>query len=172
MTEIRKKCVDSTGPALEAYFTVEAALVLPIVFACYLFVALIMCFIYERCVLEQNACRLSVWMEYVDGYEKLSGEMSGESKTELTEQDLCTYLLQCLEEEEKPSFLFAGDKKAVLEVSDNGISVERSFVYPALGSVGHEIKCWAQRVKAAEVLRTVRLLRNIVSKEEKEEEND
>lgn len=44
-----------------AYFTVEAALVLPIVIAALLFVIYMMLFQYDRCLLEQDMGAIALW---------------------------------------------------------------------------------------------------------------
>ena len=49
-----------------AYFTVEAALVLPIVIAALLFVIYMMLFQYDRCLLEQDMGAIALWGALVD----------------------------------------------------------------------------------------------------------
>lgn len=62
----------------KAYFTVEAALIMPLVLGCYLFVIGMMFFQYDRCVLEMNMARLAAW--------GAAGESGGEAATGLWEQ--------------------------------------------------------------------------------------
>lgn len=45
---------------IDAYFTVEASLVLPVVVAAILFTIYLLFFEYDRCVMEQNAGRLAM----------------------------------------------------------------------------------------------------------------
>lgn len=49
-----------------AYFTVEAALVLPIVIATLLFVIYMMLFQYDRCLLEQDLGAIALWGSLAD----------------------------------------------------------------------------------------------------------
>lgn len=49
-----------------AYFTVEAALVFPIVIAVILFVIYMMLFQYDRCLLEQDLGAIALWGTVVD----------------------------------------------------------------------------------------------------------
>lgn len=49
-----------------AYFTVEAALVLPVVIAVLLFVIYMMLFQYDRCLLEQDLGGIALWGALVD----------------------------------------------------------------------------------------------------------
>lgn len=49
-----------------AYFTVEAALVLPVVIAVMLFVIYMMLFQYDRCLLEQDLGGIALWGALVD----------------------------------------------------------------------------------------------------------
>lgn len=49
-----------------AYFTVEAALVLPVVIAVILFVIYMMLFQYDRCLLEQDLGAIALWGTLVD----------------------------------------------------------------------------------------------------------
>ncbi len=49
-----------------AYFTVEAALVLPVVIGVILFVVYIMLFQYDRCLLEQDIGAIALWGSLVE----------------------------------------------------------------------------------------------------------
>ena len=49
-----------------AYFTVEAALVLPVVIGAILFVIYMMLFQYDRCLLEQDIGGIALWGSIVE----------------------------------------------------------------------------------------------------------
>ena len=60
-----------------AYFTVEAALVLPLVISAMLLVTYLFCYQYDRCLLEQDMGGLALWSSaaasgYVEDTEELS----------------------------------------------------------------------------------------------------
>lgn len=111
--------------AVGGYFTVEAALVLPIVFGCYFVVVMSLIFIYERCIWEQNACRLPIWREYVEGY--WSGDPGRED--ELSEEELGKYLLQYLGREEKHRYLTSCSVGTKLKIRGEKCFIEREVTY-------------------------------------------
>ena len=69
---------------MKAYFTVEAACILPLVFSVYVFLIYGMFYQYDRCLLEQDVAQLVLrtqWEE--DRKSVLSGEQIRESETYL-----------------------------------------------------------------------------------------
>lgn len=52
---------------MKGYMTVEASLVLPIVFSIIMFVLSLLLYSYDRCLLEQDVAALVVRSEYLDG---------------------------------------------------------------------------------------------------------
>ena len=91
-----------------AYFTVEAAMVIPIVMGCIGMVCMLMFYMYERCVLDENACRALVWRLYVEGsgYTDLTAE-------KIENKQMVRYLLAYLQKEEAERYLLGrSDGKA------------------------------------------------------------
>ena len=59
-----------------AYFTVEAALVLPIVISAMLLISYLFCFQYDRCLLEQDMGALALWSSVAaSGYAEGAGDL-------------------------------------------------------------------------------------------------
>ena len=81
---------------LPGYFTVEAAMVMPIVFAVYIFMISMLIYIYEGCIWEQNGFRMLVQKPYLDGYVRMHGDVT---ETKIGEKEICRYILEKNKEE-------------------------------------------------------------------------
>ena len=142
------------------YFTVEAALVMPVVLICYLLIIQLLIFIYERCIWEQNACRLPVWKEYVEGYVQMNP-----AAEEISEKEIFQYVLQCLNEEEAEKYFLGQEITAQIGIRGEIINVSRSILYPQFGNKKYEGLIARICPKPVEYIRTTALL------EEKIKEN-
>lgn len=68
-----KKCTGSWIQKKNAYFTVEAALILPVVLGTLLFIVYMLLFQYDRCLMEQDLGELALWGSRVEAED--SGEL-------------------------------------------------------------------------------------------------
>ena len=66
-----------------AYFTVEAALVLPVVIGAMLFVIYTMLFQYDRCLLEQDIGAIALWGSLVEASD--TAELEQKAQTRMSE---------------------------------------------------------------------------------------
>lgn len=137
-----------------AYFTVEAAMVMPAVFACYLLTVLLMIYIYERCVWEQNTCRLSVWKKYVEGLANMSPEAE-----EIPEKDIYRYLLQCLEEEESGKFFLGQDIATQMKGQGEFVQVNRERLYPQFNNQSYNVAVSCISLDPVEYIRMTNMLK-------------
>lgn len=144
------------------YFTVEAALVMPVVFACYLFVMVILIFFYERCVQEENACRLPVWKEYVEGF--LGSD--GENRDIFSEQEIAQYLMGCLENEELDRYILSEDLEADILFRGEWMQIRRNTVYPLFGDWEMAAEIWVYSPDPTAYIRSVNFLKNTIMKDE------
>lgn len=149
------------------YFTVEAALVMPIVLMCYVFIILLLCYIYERCVWEQNAYRLPVWKEYVEGYANMNSEIA----EDVSKEDICRYILACLSKEEETRYLFGQEMTAEITVRGEYIKISRGFKYPQFGDKAYTIQMSAVILNPTDYLRTANGLKNKIVDDERENDD-
>ncbi len=149
---------------IAGYFTVEAALIIPVVFACYFAIIVFMICIYERCILEQNAYRLPVWREYVEGYINLYPE----ENDEITETEICQYILGCLEAEESSRYLLGQNIQASVRIRGEYVEVTRSISYDQAGGWTNETTCAGICLMPVEYIRTINLLKNKITGDEGE----
>ena len=152
-----KKCKRT----IPSYFTLEAALVMPTVLACIFLIILFLCYSYERTVMEQNACRLPVWIEYVEGY----AGMHPEERAQFSKEEICRFVLGALNETEKHAYVFAGDTFAKVNIRGERIIVDRSLDYPVLGDLRREFQATAFCLEPTAYLRLVRGMEEMFGKE-------
>lgn len=155
----KKKCISG-------YFTVEASMVMPVVLVCYLFIIVLLCYIYERSVLEQNACRLPVWEEYVEGYLNLYPKNAGET----SKDRIYEYILNRLNDEEGDQYLFGQSVKADVTVRGEKVMVERSFLYTQFGGWEHEFTAACYCPDPEDYIRTMNMLEDKLAEETEDDE--
>lgn len=143
----------------EGYFTVEAALVMPVVLMCYAALFLLLCFIYERCIWEQNACRLPVWKEYVEGFAALDLK-----DAEDVEDEVCRYILECLNKEEEQKYLLGQNISAQIRVRGDYITITRGSCYPQLGGISYENRVAILAFEPVNYLRETRNINDFINR--------
>lgn len=159
-----KRDVKKKNQSFAGYFTLEAALVMPVVLACYFIVMVFLCYTYERSILEQNACRLPVWLEYVDGY---MGLYAGEAK-DFSKEETCRYVLGRLNEAEKQQYLWGTDILAELTVRGNSIKVDRAFSYTPFGGANQEFTLSAFCLNPVDYIRSTNRIKDTIVEREGE----
>jgi len=153
---------------IKGYLSVEAALIMPLVFLCYFVIVIYMCSSYERCIWEQNACRMPIWVKFWEGEEKLY--LNG--KGELSEREMLEYAEQWVQEEEKTKYLFGSEVSAQFTRKGNAYLVERGIVFSVLGK--HQCE-FQQKVDCSEpvaFLRTARKIEGAVQGEGREDDKE
>ena len=153
------------GP--EAYFTVEAALIMPIVLGCYCLIIQLLCFSYERCIWEQNGYRLPVWMEYVDGF----GGLNTSKREELSKEIICRYVLAHLEEAEKEAYIFGRNAEAQIQVRGEFVKVGRTMKYAPFDDRDYEKEVKEVCLEPVEYIRTTKMLKNKLNRKEGNEDD-
>ncbi len=148
-----------------AYFTVEAALVMPVVLACYLLIIMLLIYIYERCIWEQNAYRLLIWKEYVEGFINMNP-----AAEEICEEDIYRYILTNLNKEEAEKYFFGLEISAQINSRGDLVKVNRKVLYPQFGGRSYEMTLSCACLKPTEYVRMVTLLKEQIK--ERWEEND
>lgn len=146
---------------IPAYFTVEAALVMPTILTCIFLIMIFLCYSYERAIVEQNACRLPLWMEYVSGY----AGMYPEVREKFSKEEICRSVMGYLNETEKHAYVFGRDTFAELHIRGERIIAERSMIYPVLGDLRWEFEVTAFCLEPTDYLRLVRGIKEISGKE-------
>ena len=149
-----------------AYFTVEAALILPTVLGCYYLIILLLCFSYERSVWEQNAYRLPVWKEYVEGF---AGMDPGAE--EFPEAAVCRYVLASLENTEEKKYIFGQGRTAQISIKGEFVTVQREMEYMQFQDSAYEMKVTGVCLEPVEYIRMVNLLKEKISKDKGEEDD-
>ena len=145
-----------------AYFTVEAALIMPIVLGCYCLIIQLLCFSYERCIWEQNGYRLPVWKEYVEGF----GGLNAAKREEISKETICRYVLAYLEDAEKEAYIFGRNATAKIQLRGELVTINRTLKYAPFSEEDYrmEVKeiCW----EPTEYIRTIKLLKEKITEEE------
>ena len=128
-----------------------------------------LCYVYERCIWEQNACRLPVWIKNVEGYMTLYSE---EGDSDLRE-DICQYVQRYLKKEEESRYLFGTDARAEITWRGDNVRVKRKVVYEPLITV-QEFELSVYSMKPVEYIRETEHIRGWLEREkgEKEEADD
>ena len=153
------------GP--EAYFTVEAALIMPIVLGCYCLIIQLLCFSYERCIWEQNGYRLPVWMEYVEGF----GGLSTAKREEISKETICRYVLAYLEEAEKDAYIFGRNAEAQIQVRGEFVIVGRTMKYAPFSDRDYEMEIKEVCLEPTEYIRTTKMLKDKINRKEGNEDD-
>ena len=112
---------------LPGYFTVEAAMVMPIVFAVYIFMISMLIYIYEGCIWEQNGFRMLVQKPYLDGYVRMHGDVT---ETKIGEKEICRYILEKNKEEEKTRYILGRDIETDYYIKGGYRKINRNINYP------------------------------------------
>ncbi len=146
--------------SVSAYFTVEAALVMPIVLGCYLFVILFLMYIYERCIWETNAYRFNVWKAYVEGF-----AASDPSVEEISEKKISQYLLDCLNREENQKYFLGQNVSTQIVNRGEYMNVERKVYYPQFADEEYEMSVSCVHLQPAVYLRSVELIKDLGRKD-------
>ena len=152
---------------LDAYFTVEAALIMPIVLGCYCLIIHLLCFSYERCIWEQNGYRLPVWMEYVEGF----GGMNTEKREKISKETICRYVLAHLEDAEKEAYIFGRNAAAQLQVRGEFVTVTRTMEYTPFSNGDYEMRVKELCLEPTDYIRTTKMLKNKMNQEEGNEDD-
>ncbi len=147
----------------EAYFTVEAALMMPIVLGCYYLIIVLLCFSYERCTWEQNAYRLPVWMEYVEGF----GGLSAEKSEELSKENVCRYVLARLDNAEEEKYIFARNTTAQIQTRGEVVTIKRKMQYTLFADETYEMKVAGVCLEPVEYIRMTNMLKDKINQEER-----
>lgn len=155
---------------VSGYFTVEASFVIPIVFLCYMAVVLFLCYAYERCIWEQNACRLPVWMKYVEGYAGLYPEEADV----FSRENICHYVQRCLKNEEESRYLLGTNLSASVSWKGDKVNVNRNMVYMPLSEKVQKFQITVYCPKPTTYIRTAESIRGWIEKDKevKEKLND
>ncbi len=139
----------------EAYFTVEAAMVLPVVMCCYWIMCMLMIFMYERCILEENACRVLVWKSYIEG------SLASRSATQEVEVQEIEEILQTgLQKEEEQRYLLGGNVRTGMKNKGKKFCLTRIMQYSGMWDVNCEIEIENQYVDPVKHIRTVNFLQD------------
>lgn len=155
------------GKRADGYFTVEAALVMPVVLMCYAALILLLCFIYERCIWEQNACRLPVWKEYVEGF------VSWDAKdVKDVEEEVCRYILGCLDKEEEEKYLLGQNILAEIRVRGDYVTITRGICYPQLGDISYENRVSTLVFEPVNYLREIRNINDFINNEREDDDQE
>ena len=143
-----------------AYFTVEAAMVIPIVMGCIGMVCMLMFYMYERCVLDENACRALVWRLYVEGsgYTDLTAE-------KIENKQMVRYLLAYLQKEEAERYLLGGEMNTNITLKGNLAEVKREMNYSHRAGLGCETFATCYFLNPMKTLRGIALVRDQLEKE-------
>lgn len=153
---------------LEAYFTVEAALIMPIVLGCYCLIIHLLCFCYERCMWEQNGYRLPVWMEYVEGF----GGLSTSKREEISRETICRYVLAHLEKAEKEAYIFGKYATAGMQVRGEFVTVNRTMKYAPFAGKDYEMRVKEVCLEPTEYIRTTKMLKDKINRKEGNEDDE
>ena len=137
-----------------AYFTVEAAMVLPVVVGCYWIICMLMIFMYERCILEENACRVLVWKSYIEG-----SLASGSGTQEMEAQEIEKILQAGLQKEEEQRYLLGGNVRTGMKNKGKKFCLTRTMQYSGMWDVNCEIEIESRYVDPVNHIRTIKFLR-------------
>ena len=149
-----------------AYFTVEAALIMSIVLGCYYLIILLLCFSYERSIWEQNAYRLPVWKEYVDGFANMDP-----GAEELSKEAASRYVLASLKDAEKGKYIFGQGETAQISIKGEFVTVQREMEYPQFRDGACEMKVTGVCLDPVEYIRMTNLLKDNISGDEREDDD-
>ena len=147
---------------MSAYFTVEAALIMPVILGCYCLIIQLLCFSYERCIWEQNGYRLPVWMEYVEGF----GGLNTANREELSKEIICRYVSACLEEAEKEAYIFGRNATAKIQLRGELVTINRTLKYAPFSKENYEMAVKEICLEPTEYIRTIKMLKDKITKEE------
>ena len=147
---------------LDAYFTVEAALIMPIVLGCYCLIIQLLCFSYERCIWEQNGYRLSVWMEYVEGF----GGLNTTKREKISKETICRYVLAHMEDAEKEAYIFGRNATAQLQVRGEFVTITRTMKYVPFVNGEYEMRVKEVCLEPTDYIRTTKMLKDKMNQEE------
>jgi len=151
----------------EAYFTVEAALIMPIVLGCYCLIIQLLCFSYERCIWEQNGYRLPIWMEYVEGF----GGLNISKREEISKETVCRYVLAHLEDTEKEAYIFGRNATAGIQVRGEFVTVNRTIKYVPFAGKDYEMRVKEVCLEPMEYIRNTKMLKDKINRKEGNEDD-
>lgn len=152
---------------MDAYFTVEAALIMPIVLGCYCLIIQLLCFSYERCICEQNGYRMPVWMEYVEGF----GGQSAAKRDEISKEKVCRYVLAHLEEAEREAYIFGRNAVAQIQVRGEFVTVNRTMKYAPFSGRDYEMEVTELCLEPTDYIRTTKMLKDKINWKEGNEDD-
>jgi len=152
---------------IPGYFTVEASLIMPIVLGGYLLAGALLCFMYERCILEQNTCRLLVWEAYEEGYQSIYPKEAQQMSKEQMWEDL----LNQMNAEERHRYVLGQQVQTKVLAKREKVTIDRSFVYTPFGKEEYQIIMTGGCPDPVDYIRGTKLLGYIFT-ESKENKNE
>ena len=153
---------------VEAYFTVEAAMVMPLVFFVYIIAIWLLLYIYESCIWEQNGCRMLVWKSYLDGYVQVQEGADGK---EASEEEICRYILTKSKEEEVGKYILGTGVETEYYIRGGYRSVMRSIRYSIRSDIKKAFSVSMVELWPTDYIRRMRKIENEISKEERKEDD-
>lgn len=144
-----------------AYFTVEASIVIPIMLGSFGFICVLIIYMYERCIVDENTCRALVWKSYIEGV----GNRNPVNE-EIEAEKVVPYLLACLQEEEENRYLLGGTLSADMVLKGNVLELHRELDYPYRKRLAYEEELSCYFINPVETLRLIKLM------EKQQEEGD
>ena len=143
-----------------AYFTVEAAMVVPVVIGCVGMVCMLMFYMYDRCVFDENACRVLVWKSYVEGINNMDP-----AEAELENKHIVRGLLAYLQKEEEDRYLLGGEINTNIMLKGNHVEMKREMNYSYRTELVQETNVSCYFLNPMKTLRGIALVRDQLEKE-------
>lgn len=129
---------------MKGYFTIEASLVMPVVLGFYVFVIWILLYIYERCIWEENACRMLVRKEYVNEYAGI----------EVSKENICERVLAENKRDEQGKYVIGKNVDTTMYVRGDYCEVTRRIRYSEIGDREREFFVSVLEVDPTKYIRT------------------
>ena len=143
-----------------AYLTVEAAMIIPVVLVCLGMICMLVLYMYERCVFDENTCRSLVWKSYIEGINDINP-----ANEEIEAEQMERYLSAYLQEEEADRYLLGGTVSANTVLKGNVVELKRKIKYPNGEGTAYEQTLSCCFLNPMETLRLIKLVQKQLKEE-------